>query len=60
MEDRILKRVTTPAMSAFYHGLHTGRGVNIRTSTKVSGFAGKTVASKRLSPKPANAFRRIS
>ncbi len=40
MEDRILKRVTTPAMSAFYHGLHTGRGVDIRTSTKVSGFAG--------------------
>ena len=41
MEERILKRVTTPAMSAFYHGLHTGRGVMIRTSTKVSGFAGK-------------------
>ncbi len=41
MEERILKRVTTPAMSAFYHGLHTGRGVKIRTSTKVSGFAGK-------------------
>jgi 3-phenylpropionate/trans-cinnamate dioxygenase ferredoxin reductase subunit len=41
MEDRILKRVTTPAMSAFYHGLHTGRGVVIRTSTKVSGFEGR-------------------
>ena len=40
MEDRILKRVTTPAMSAFYHGLHTGRGVVVRTNTKVSGFAG--------------------
>ncbi len=40
MEDRILKRVTTPAMSAFYHDLHTGRGVAIRTSTKVSGFEG--------------------
>ena len=40
MEDRILKRVTTPAMSAFYHDLHTGRGVVIRTSTKVSGFEG--------------------
>jgi 3-phenylpropionate/trans-cinnamate dioxygenase ferredoxin reductase subunit len=40
MEDRILKRVTTEAMSAFYHQLHTGRGVNIRTSAKVSGFAG--------------------
>ena len=41
MEDRILKRVTTPAMSAFYHGLHTGRGVTIRTSMKVSGFEGR-------------------
>jgi 3-phenylpropionate/trans-cinnamate dioxygenase ferredoxin reductase component len=41
MEDRILKRVTTPAMSAFYHGLHTGRGVVVRTNTKVSGFAGQ-------------------
>ncbi len=40
MEERILKRVTTPAMSAFYHGLHSGRGVTIRTSTKVSGFEG--------------------
>ena len=40
MEDRILKRVTTPAMSAFYHGLHTGRGVDVRTNTKVAGFAG--------------------
>ena len=47
MEDRILKRVTTPAMSAFYHALHTGRSVNIRTSAKVSGFAGKTATSKR-------------
>jgi len=41
MEDRILKRVTTAAMSAFYHGLHTSRGVVIRTSTKVSGFEGR-------------------
>ena len=40
MEDRILKRVTTAAMSAFYHRLHTSRGVVIRTSTKVSGFEG--------------------
>jgi 3-phenylpropionate/trans-cinnamate dioxygenase ferredoxin reductase component len=41
MEDRILKRVTTEAMSAFYHQLHTGRGVTIRTSARVTGFAGK-------------------
>jgi 3-phenylpropionate/trans-cinnamate dioxygenase ferredoxin reductase subunit len=40
MEDRILKRVTTEAMSAFYHQLHTGRGVKIRTSARVTGFAG--------------------
>jgi len=41
MEDRILKRVTTPAMSAFYHALHTSRGVVIRTNAKVAGFEGK-------------------
>jgi 3-phenylpropionate/trans-cinnamate dioxygenase ferredoxin reductase subunit len=40
MEDRILKRVTTEAMSAFYHQLHTGRGVTIRTSARVTGFEG--------------------
>jgi len=28
-EDRILKRVTTPEMSEFYHQLHTDRGVTI-------------------------------
>ena len=37
MEERILQRVTTPAMSAFYHELHTGRGVHVHTSTAVSG-----------------------
>jgi 3-phenylpropionate/trans-cinnamate dioxygenase ferredoxin reductase subunit len=40
MEERILQRVTTPEMSAFYHQLHRGRGVNIHTSTTVSGFSG--------------------
>ena len=40
MEDRILKRVTTPFMSAFYHGLHGGRGVRLHTGTTVTGFAG--------------------
>jgi len=45
MEERILQRVTTPGMSAYYHQLHTGRGVNIHTSTTVSGFSGeRTVA----------------
>ena len=40
MESRILQRVTTPEMSAYYHQLHTGRGVNIHTETGASGFAG--------------------
>jgi 3-phenylpropionate/trans-cinnamate dioxygenase ferredoxin reductase subunit len=40
MEERILQRVTTPEMSEFYHNLHTSRGVNIHTSTMVSGFKG--------------------
>jgi len=41
MEERILQRVTTPEMSAYYHQLHTGRGVHIHTSTTVSGFSGE-------------------
>ena len=40
MEDRILKRVTTATMSAFYEDLHTGRGVAIRTGAAVESFAG--------------------
>ena len=40
MEERILQRVTTPEMSAYYHKLHEGRGVNIHTNTAVTGFAG--------------------
>jgi 3-phenylpropionate/trans-cinnamate dioxygenase ferredoxin reductase subunit len=40
MEDRILKRVTTPAMSDFYHQLHTDRGITILTETGVDGFVG--------------------
>lgn len=40
MENRILQRVTTPFMSDFYHTLHTGRGVNIHTSTGCAGFRG--------------------
>ncbi len=41
MEQRVLQRVTTPAMSAFYRGLHEGRGVQIRTGTRVTGFLGE-------------------
>jgi len=40
MEGRILQRVTTPEMSAFYHKLHTNRGLNILTNSTVSGFTG--------------------
>lgn len=40
-EDRILKRVTTPVMSDFYHRLHTERGVRILTETMVTGFRGE-------------------
>jgi len=42
MEDRILQRVTTPEMSAYYDQLHTGRGVKIMTNTAVSGFSGSS------------------
>ena len=40
MEQRVLQRVTTPAMSAFYRDLHEGRGVQIHTSAQVTGFLG--------------------
>lgn len=40
MEDRILQRVTTEQMSAFYHELHTGRGINIRVNTGASAIEG--------------------
>ena len=41
MEDRVLGRVTTPEMSAFYHDLHTGKGVVIRTGLRAESFAGR-------------------
>ena len=40
MEARILQRVTTEAMSAFYDALHREHGVDVRVSTRVSGFSG--------------------
>jgi len=40
MEERILQRVTSHAMSAYYHQLHASRGVHIHTGTTVSGFRG--------------------
>ena len=48
MESRILQRVTTPEMSAYYHQLHTSRGVNIHTETGVTGFSGDTQVRKVL------------
>jgi 3-phenylpropionate/trans-cinnamate dioxygenase ferredoxin reductase component len=40
VEDRILKRVTSPLMSAFYQSLHERHGVRIRTRTAVERFEG--------------------
>ena len=40
MESRILERVTTEEMSAFYHQLHTDEGVNILASTQAKAFKG--------------------
>ena len=48
MEDRILKRVTTPFMSEFYHGLHSGRGAQLHTGVTVTGFAGNGRVSRVL------------
>ena len=48
MEERILHRVTTPEMSAYYHKLHTDRGVHIHTQTGVTGFSGNSSVEKVL------------
>jgi 3-phenylpropionate/trans-cinnamate dioxygenase ferredoxin reductase subunit len=48
MEDRILQRVTTPKMSAFYEELHSSHSVNIVTNTSVSGFTGDARVEKVL------------
>ena len=40
MEDRILQRVASAEMSAFYHALHTDAGVEIRTGATAQRFAG--------------------
>jgi 3-phenylpropionate/trans-cinnamate dioxygenase ferredoxin reductase component len=39
-EQRILQRVTTEHMSAYYHQLHESRGVHIHTGAAVTAFAG--------------------
>lgn len=46
MEERILKRVTTPELSEFYNQLHTEKGIKIRTKTAVSGFKAKPGSAK--------------
>ncbi|MFQ3346613.1 MAG: 3-phenylpropionate/trans-cinnamate dioxygenase ferredoxin reductase subunit [Candidatus Azotimanducaceae bacterium] len=48
MEERILQRVTTPKMSAYYHKLHSDRGVHIHTQTGVTGFSGNGRVEKVL------------
>ena len=40
MEDRILKRVASAEMSAFYHALHTDAGVDIRINATAQRFSG--------------------
>lgn len=40
MEDRILKRVTTPTMSAFYNDIHSEQGVEVRVGMRAESFAG--------------------
>lgn len=40
MEQRILQRVTTPAMSEYYHGVHTKAGVKIHCGAAASELLG--------------------
>ena len=40
MEDRVLQRVASVEMSAFYTTLHTGNGVVVRTRSRAAAFAG--------------------
>ncbi len=49
MESRILERVTTEEMSAFYHQLHTDEGVNILTSTQAKAFKGSETVESVIS-----------
>ena len=41
VEERILKRVASPALSAFYQALHTRKGVRIRTRAQATAFLGE-------------------
>ena len=50
MADRVLARVTSPVMSAFYTELHEGHGVIVRTSARLEALEGngETVSAARL------------
>lgn len=39
-QDRVLKRVVSPAISAFYESLHRGKGVELRLGTGLSAIEG--------------------
>jgi len=41
LADRVLARVTSPTISAFYTDLHNDRGVDIKTATSTSSINGK-------------------
>jgi 3-phenylpropionate/trans-cinnamate dioxygenase ferredoxin reductase subunit len=41
MADRVLQRVTAPAVSAFYRRIHAEQGVTIKTGVCVEGFEGE-------------------
>jgi 3-phenylpropionate/trans-cinnamate dioxygenase ferredoxin reductase subunit len=40
MEERVLQRVTTPEMSAFYTDVHSEHGVTVKVNAQVTGFEG--------------------
>jgi 3-phenylpropionate/trans-cinnamate dioxygenase ferredoxin reductase subunit len=40
-EDRVLKRVTAPAVAEFFDRIHRERGVEIRTGARVAGIGGE-------------------
>ncbi len=39
-QDRVMKRVVSPAVSAYFEDLHRGRSVTLMLDTGISGFAG--------------------
>lgn len=45
-EERVMKRVTSAEVSAFYEALHRGRGVEIRTGCRIEAIEGETCAAE--------------